>query len=81
MGSFITSHAMALTPRGLEDGNSFGPSLRKRSAASSADNPDGSCIDNSSAAEMVENLPSPILGKTTEDEDSRSMTGTAMSPV
>ena len=39
MGSFRTSHAMATALRGREEGSSFGPSLRKRSAASFADNP------------------------------------------
>ena len=79
MGSLITSHAMAARLRGFEEGSSFGPSLRKRSAASPADNPDGCSVDNCSAAEMVEYLSSAILGKAMGDKDARCMTDPAIS--
>ena len=74
MGSLMTSHAMATMLRGFEEGSSLGPSLRKRSAASESDNPDGCGVDNRSAAEMEELGSSTIPGKTTDDKDARSMT-------
>lgn len=77
MGSLMTSHAMARTLRGFEEGSSFGPSLRKRSAASLADNPEGCGADNRSEAEIVEALFSTIPGKTTGDNETGFITDPA----
>lgn len=73
MGSLITSHEIATTLRGFEEGSSFGPSLRKRSAASLSDNPRGCLIEAISAAETAEHLSLTMLVKDMADKDAGFM--------
>ena len=73
MGSFTTSHAMATTLRGFEEGSSFGPSFRKHSAASGEDNPDRCGESNTCAAETLDVSPSLVRGTTVDEVDARSM--------